>query len=326
MSKPPLLEPDREQLTRFVQTLFKYAGTEGFVSLRSFVDGGRENQVFNIEAVGLNKGLGIVIAAAEDRARRAAQARKSVVFSPVMAVLKSAHSAGENDILKGLVLSVELDGNAQEALRTLEAVLGPATVVVASGGAWVDGDGVVHDRLHAHWHLKKPACGAVALRRLKQARTLATQLVGADRSNKPVCHPIRWPGSWHKKAEPRLCRIVSINADAEIYLGLAWRDLEKKAGPIVTRPAADRAEDFAALSDAHAERVLAGILRVMAQSQDGERQNICWWCANRIAEMVRSGSLSPEALDALADVAENAGLASRRVADVLKRVQKNVLA
>lgn len=95
MSKPPLLEPDREQLTRFVQTLFKYAGTEGFVSLRSFVDGGRENQVFNIEAVGLNKGLGIVIAAAEDRARRAAQARKSVVFSPVMAVLKSAHSAGE---------------------------------------------------------------------------------------------------------------------------------------------------------------------------------------------------------------------------------------
>jgi hypothetical protein len=47
---------------------------------------------------------------------------------------------------------------------------------------------------------------------------MATTLVGGDATNKPVVHPIRWPGSVHRKREPKLCRIVEIRPDAEIDL------------------------------------------------------------------------------------------------------------
>src|SRR5262249_38104923 len=50
---------------------------------------------------------------------------------------------------------------------------------------------------------------------------LATRLVGGDPSNKPVCHPIRWPGSWHRKSEPILCHIDEAKPDNEIDLATA---------------------------------------------------------------------------------------------------------
>jgi hypothetical protein len=58
-----------------------------------------------------------------------------------------------------------------------------------------------------HWRLTRPAQGQEQLAKLKQARDFAARLVGGDPSNKPVCHPIRWPGSWHRKnkSSPRLC-------------------------------------------------------------------------------------------------------------------------
>ena len=70
-----------------------------------------------------------------------------------------------------------------------------------------------------------------ALTRLKQVRDLATRLVGGDPSNKPVCHPIRWPASWHRKAEPRLCKIEQVNADLEIELEAALAALRAAAPP-----------------------------------------------------------------------------------------------
>ena len=112
---------------------------------------------------------------------------------------------------------------------TLENLLGPATIVVRSGGRWING-GQPEDKLHVHWRLKAPATGK-ALTALKQARDLATRLVGGDPSNKPVCHPIRWPGSWHRKAEPRLCQISQVNADIEIGLEAALAILQAAAPP-----------------------------------------------------------------------------------------------
>ena len=90
------------------------------------------------------------------------------------------------------------------------------------------GDGESDDKLHLHWRLAKPARDG-DLAKLKQARDLAARLVGGDPSNKPVCHPIRWPGSWHRKAEPRLCQIRTLNADNEIDLDAALAALEKAA-------------------------------------------------------------------------------------------------
>ena len=73
--------------------------------------------------------------------------------------------------------------------------------------------------------LSEPASGA-ALPFLKEARRLATRLVGADPSNVTTVHPIRWPGSWHRKAEPRLCNIEQVNADVEIELEVALARLQ----------------------------------------------------------------------------------------------------
>ena len=74
------------------------------------------------------------------------------------------------------------------------------------------------------WHDQRKAAD---IAKLKQARILAARLVGGDPSNAPINHPIRWPGSWHRKAEPRLCVIDTLNADIEIELGEALALLSK---------------------------------------------------------------------------------------------------
>ena len=51
--------------------------------------------------------------------------------------------------------------------------------------------------------------------------TLATKLVGGDDTNKSIVHPIRWPGSWHRKRTPRLAKIVASSDDNEIDLAEA---------------------------------------------------------------------------------------------------------
>ena len=48
--------------------------------------------------------------------------------------------------------------------------------------------------------------------------TLATKLVGGDGTNMSIVHPIRWPGSWHRKGTPRLAKIVAFSDDNEIDL------------------------------------------------------------------------------------------------------------
>ena len=101
----------------------------------------------------------------------------------------------------------------------LEGLLGPATLVVRSGGCWIDEQtGEVQDKLHLHWRLTEPTRDAATHAVLKQARTLAAALVGGDRSNAPPVHPIRWPGSWHRKASPRLAVIIA-ESGSELELG-----------------------------------------------------------------------------------------------------------
>jgi hypothetical protein len=73
-----------------------------------------------------------------------------------------------------------------------------------------------------------------------------------------------------------------------------------------------------------ADAIFAGILKSMAHARKGERQCICFWCANRVAEMVRDGLLTAEAFDALGDVAMTTGLVAHRIDDVLRRVQRTI--
>jgi Protein of unknown function (DUF3987) len=223
----PLLEPDREELSAFINALFKHAGNKGFVSLRAFYED-NSGKTFNISGKSLKRGLKFICKAAADDARRAANATRGVVFCPPVAVFNNEKRAREQDLLRGLVLSVESDQRAQEGREKLETLLGPATAVIASGGEWVDPDtGEVQEKLHLHWRLNKAVQDKQALVMLKTARDLAARLVGADPTNKSVVHPIRWPGSWHRKGEPKLCRIIAINPDAEIDLDQALQTLQQ---------------------------------------------------------------------------------------------------
>lgn len=243
------LEPDRDELEIFINAALRRRGAAGFISLRSFYEGDDNAPAARISPVSLKGNFQYLVDSAMDDARRAAQHPRPIVFCPPTCVFSNAHGAKEKDILAGLVLSVECDRHPHEARRQLEELLGPATVVVRSGGQWVDDDGEVHDKLHLHWRLAQPACSAEDRAALKGARQSAARLVGGDGSNNPVNHPIRWPGSWHRKKEPRLCTIVAVEPDVEITLAAAGAAL-----PAVTvTPQAHTVDDWLTFLDDHYE-------------------------------------------------------------------------
>jgi Primase C terminal 2 (PriCT-2) len=76
--------------------------------------------------------------------------------------------------------------------------------------------GEVEDKLHLHWRLATPTKTPDEHAKLKEARALASAIAGADPSGVPINHPIRWPGSWHRKGRPKLCKIVDLNTEIEI--------------------------------------------------------------------------------------------------------------
>jgi hypothetical protein len=128
--------------------------------------------------------------------------------------------------LCGPALSVDCDKHPLRSRAELEAILGSATVVVRSGGEWLNPEtGELEPKLHLHWRLKTPA-GEDALANLKRARELANAVIGGDPSNAPISHPLRWPGSWHRKGEPRLCEIEEENADVDIDVDAVIPKLE----------------------------------------------------------------------------------------------------
>lgn len=230
------LQPDADQVARFVRCMFKYAKPGDIASLRAFrSDTGRALFIrdFDIE----DDGLASIITGAVHGARDAAKARG--VFSPPIATFKTTGKATEANLAAGFCITVECDSRPQWALETLLPILGPPTLTVASGGIWIDpATGEIEDKLHLHWRLAVPADNPDALARLKVARRLACAIVGADPSCVPIVHPLRWPGSWHLKREPRLCRIVE-ETEHEIDLDAALVAL-REAAPADVVEAADR--------------------------------------------------------------------------------------
>jgi hypothetical protein len=229
MAQTAALEPNRDQIEIFVQAIFRHAKA-GFVSLRAFYEG--EDKVFRVEPVPTSAAnfYKYLCDVAQDIARRAAPHPKAVVFCPPLATFSNKDKAGEEDIAEGLTLSVECDENPEAARAMLEPLLGPVTVAVRSGGIW-QSNGISYAKQHLHWRLSEPARSKEQLAKLKRAREIACHLVGADPTTAPVCHPLRWPGSWHRKAEPRPCEIIidASNFDHEIDLDEVLTRLEPLA-------------------------------------------------------------------------------------------------
>jgi hypothetical protein len=159
-----MLEPDRDQLEIFVHCLFRHVGQGGYVSLRSFLPDSKVLKPIRAVVMNDNGSLIELIDVAQDQARRAATNQIPAVFCPPIAVFNSREGwrAREEDLHKGLAISVECDERPDEARWKLEELLGPATVIVRSGGTWMSDEGP-KDKLHIHWRLKKPAEGFAEL-------------------------------------------------------------------------------------------------------------------------------------------------------------------
>lgn len=234
---------DREELARFVNALFRYADEGGFAQLRAFRDdfegtwNPQQWPAVKLDDVGLEH----VVEAACAFASRCAAAPEKVVFASPIATFQTAGGAAEKDIANGVALSVDCDENGKAAREKLENLLGPATVVVASGGEAVDPETAeVSPKLHLHWRLIEPTREFADHVRLKELRRLAKIIAGSDGTAVPLVHPLRWPGSWHRKGSPRLARIVAFSPEREIDLGDAIDRLREAVDGMGHRPPEER--------------------------------------------------------------------------------------
>jgi predicted P-loop ATPase len=221
---------DRSELERFVRTVFAHAAPQSEIDLRAFYDAKATRAAFRRKRIAWDPVK--VIDAAATLIDDASLTPEGVVFCPPVCTFKPGTTqARENDVFQGVAISIELDREPSAALKKAVSVIGPPTLVVASGGVWhdevFDED---QDKLHVYWVLSAPATGDSELTKLKHARRLLTGIVSGDASNIPLVHPIRWPGSWHRKdiKNPRLCRIVEAN-EVEVDLPATIQKLETAA-------------------------------------------------------------------------------------------------
>jgi Primase C terminal 2 (PriCT-2) len=220
------LQPDRAAIETFIDVLFRYADPENYISLRAFHDLEDGAPLF-VEAVKV--GDPELLNRVCNRISEAANHDEPYVFCPPVCTFNNAEGGKFKDLAEGVCLMVECDENPEAAHEKLTEILGPPTCVVFSGGVWLNPvTGKPEAKRHLYWRLSEPAAEAEAFEQLKEARRLAADHAGADKSAVSMVHPLRWPGSWHRKdpTKPRLARIET-NPDAEIELSFALERLRE---------------------------------------------------------------------------------------------------
>jgi hypothetical protein len=230
VSRPPdaAVLVDRCELQRFFEVLFRDASDDSFVSLRVFDQYDRSKPPW---IQGVKIGDLRLVDKIEMAASRAACALAPAVFAPPVATFDNPTRATRSALTNGLAIAVDIDkGDTYKFLQKLEHLIGPATVVVRSGGSWTDPTtSEVFAKLHAYWRLSEPTDDLSSHDLLALARHDAALLVGADLSGASPVHPFRWPGSVHTKdpVHPVLCRIERINEQAEVHLEDAAQKLNE---------------------------------------------------------------------------------------------------
>jgi hypothetical protein len=228
------LEPDIEQIALYTGALFRHAAENTFVSLKGFFNDDSNDPSFPAlpVAIGATNRFGLLNTSAGQYARKCAvdERRGGSVFCVPPCTFKDRDSAKKTAVASGVALFADIDKNPIAALEALVKVLGPPTLVVRSGGEWLNpATGEYEPKVHVYWRLKTPARSEDACKALDRAIKLAAAVagLGGDRSM-TIVHPVRVPGSWHTKnrAKPVLCRIATIDADIEIDLADALAKLE----------------------------------------------------------------------------------------------------
>jgi hypothetical protein len=222
-----LLRANRADIETFTAYLFAYADPEGFVSMRAFAEHDRSKPPLFIEAVrvGDPRLVDRIVAFAEKVANHPIPA----VFCMPPCIFRTADNAREDNVHEVLVLSTENDQRPRKACADLASILRvKPTLTVASGGTWSDPEtGEIEDRGHVYTRLQEPARDTDDQAAAKECRALMAAITDADPSGVSVVHPMRVPGSWHRKGEPKLATIIDGNGSSEIGVADALERLKE---------------------------------------------------------------------------------------------------
>lgn len=172
----------------YLARLFAYVDFEEshFLSLRQYGEKGTPQEGVKVNTLYVQPAADDVTDWTVKTARRCAQHDLACFIIP--AVLKTAN--GDAAAI-GLFTSVLIDidsGNTHEKRAFLEGAIGPASMVVRSGGRTDTG----HEKLHLYWLLKEPTD---AVDRVARVRLMLAERGGGDRSIGRAHQPIRVPGS-----------------------------------------------------------------------------------------------------------------------------------
>jgi hypothetical protein len=230
--EPPFVEyeVDARAMKRYIDILFRKVKAEGSIKLSAFLENKDEKAKDKGKHVWVRlhkDGKKAIASAAIKLANEAANDDPPRVFCPPPVVFAKGKGAWLFAIQSAPALFADCDQHPAEAQRILEALLGPAHIVVYSGGDWQnEKTGEIEPKRHLYWILRKPAESPEDITKLGVAQKLAIALIDGDKSMTLV-HPLRWPGAWHRKREPRLCTIAGWNGSADIDLDAALEILKK---------------------------------------------------------------------------------------------------
>lgn len=281
-------------IERFTSSIFKHCDSNGWVKHYVFEHGGKDTKPRRSEWGRLcdtNKMHDFI---------EWSRLRPGTVYCPPVGTFvdPSARTV-EANVSEAPALVVELDDNPTEMRGLAEAILGPATLVIRSGGMTSTGE----DKLHLYWRLTRPARTEAERQVLKAARAALGALCEADMTAVPLMHPMRWPGSWHTKGEPRLCEIIE-QTENELDLDAAYAILNEVA-PTPIRPVrADRQGEFktvAPLAGEEVSRLLAKIPNAGLSWEQWNRLGMIVWDATHASDEGREAWHTWSALDARYD-------------------------
>lgn len=212
-SEPDAVRPDMEMVRQFLGALYAHVPS-GIVAFRKIAEpkDGRPGQ---------NEHFALDNAFLENAERFVADCSRehwAAYFLPGTVTPGGTH---KSDVLSLPALVVDWDGGDIEGqLRAAEALIGPATVIVESGGVASDGA----RKLHAHWRLAEPATGEDVALACQVREALAVRF-GGDRSFKQPAQVVRIGGSLHQKSGPVLSRVRVVRESAEYALADVCRAL-----------------------------------------------------------------------------------------------------
>lgn len=217
----------RAYLTR----LFAYVdfGESDYLSLRQYGEKGTPQEGAVINTLYVQPALDDATDWTIKTARRCA--RHDLACFIIPAVLKTASGdAAAVELFTSVLIDIDT-GNTAEKRAFLESAIGPASMVVKSGGRTDSG----HEKLHLYWLLKEPTD---AVDRVARIRLMLAEHGGGDRAIGRAHQPIRVPGSVNcKRGEAVAVTLETTEHEYELS-DLEERIAEMGFAPGVEPPAA----------------------------------------------------------------------------------------